>query len=177
MCVCVKSLQSCPTLCNHMDFSPPGSPVHRILHARILEWVAISSCRGSSRPRDGTCISNVSYIGRQVLYHWRHLGSPGMPSKCLQLWSFTSTPTQWVFSFLESIQLHPPLSICLSKALTFPLSPRRFQTFPGLFVDELLCCSSRNLSSNQSSASSLASQPSVSACPHSVYRSSCLISL
>ena len=40
-----KSLQSCPTLCNPMDSSPPGSPVHRILQARILEWVAISFSR------------------------------------------------------------------------------------------------------------------------------------
>ena len=36
-----KSLQSCLTLCDPMDISPPGSPVHRILQARILEWVAI----------------------------------------------------------------------------------------------------------------------------------------
>ena len=38
----VKSLQSCPTLCNSIDGSPPGSSVHRILQARILEWAAIS---------------------------------------------------------------------------------------------------------------------------------------
>ena len=37
-----KSLQSCPTLCDPMDSSPPGSPVHGILQARTLEWVAIS---------------------------------------------------------------------------------------------------------------------------------------
>ena len=37
-----KSLQSCPTLCNPMDSSPPGSSVHGILQARVLEWVAIS---------------------------------------------------------------------------------------------------------------------------------------
>ena len=37
-----KSLQSCPTLCNPIDGSPPGCSVHRILQARILEWVAIS---------------------------------------------------------------------------------------------------------------------------------------
>ena len=37
-----KSVQSCPTLCNPTDSSPPGSSVHRILEARILEWVAIS---------------------------------------------------------------------------------------------------------------------------------------
>ena len=40
LCVCAKSLQSCPTLCNPMDCSPPDSSVHRILQARILEWVA-----------------------------------------------------------------------------------------------------------------------------------------
>ena len=50
-----------------MDCSPPGSSAHGILQARILEWVAISSSRGSSRPRDQTC---VSCIGRRVLYHW-----------------------------------------------------------------------------------------------------------
>ena len=46
--------QSCPTLCNPMDCSPPESSVHRIFQARILEWVAILFCRGSSPPRDWT---------------------------------------------------------------------------------------------------------------------------
>ena len=46
--------QSCPTLCNPMDCSPPGSSVHGILQTRILEWVAISFSRGSSQPRDRT---------------------------------------------------------------------------------------------------------------------------
>ena len=46
--------QSCPTLYDPMDCSPPGSSVHGILQARILEWVAISFSRGSSRPRDQT---------------------------------------------------------------------------------------------------------------------------
>ena len=55
-----------PTLCNSMDCSLPGSSVHRILQARILEWVAISFSRGSSWSRDQT---QVSYISRQVLYH------------------------------------------------------------------------------------------------------------
>ena len=51
---CAKSLQSCLTLCDPMDYSPPGSSVHGILQARILEWGAISFSRGSSQPRDGT---------------------------------------------------------------------------------------------------------------------------
>ena len=58
-------------LCNSMDCSLPGSSVHGILQARILEWVAISFSRGSSWPRDQTC---VSCIGRQILYHLSHLG-------------------------------------------------------------------------------------------------------
>ena len=52
--MCAKSLQSCPTLCNPIDCIPPGSSVHRIFQARILEWVAVSFSRGSSQPRDGT---------------------------------------------------------------------------------------------------------------------------
>ena len=48
--------QSCPTLCNPMDCSPPGSSVHEIFQARILEWVAISFSSGSSQPRDRTWV-------------------------------------------------------------------------------------------------------------------------
>ena len=52
-----KSLQSCPTLCDPMDSSLPGPSVHRILQARILEWVAMPSSRESSQSRNRTCIS------------------------------------------------------------------------------------------------------------------------
>ena len=51
------------TLCNPMDCGPPGSSVHGILQAKILEWVAISSSRGSSQPRDSTSITCVSCMG------------------------------------------------------------------------------------------------------------------
>ena len=57
-----------------MDCSPPGSSVHGIFEARILEWGAISSSRRSSRHRDWTRVSWVSCIGRRVLYHQYHLG-------------------------------------------------------------------------------------------------------
>ena len=74
-CTCSVA-QSCPTLCIPMDdYSPPGSCVHGVIQARILEWVAISSCRGSSPPRHQTHIL--------WLLHWQvdslplsHLGSP-----------------------------------------------------------------------------------------------------
>ena len=54
-----KSLQSCPTLCDPIDGSPPGSPVPEILQAITLEWVAISFSSGSSQPRDQTQVSCI----------------------------------------------------------------------------------------------------------------------
>ena len=71
-----QSLQSCPTLCNPMDCSSPGSSVHRILQLRIQEWVTMPSSRGSSWPRDQPHLSYVSCIVMWVLYHYCHLGSP-----------------------------------------------------------------------------------------------------
>ena len=59
VCVCLI-VQSCPNLCNPMHCSPPDSAVHGIFQARILEWVAISSSRGSSQPRDQTLISCIA---------------------------------------------------------------------------------------------------------------------
>ena len=64
VCVCVCVTQSCLTLYNPMDYSPPGSSVHGILQARILEWVLIAYSRGSSRPRVHTwvfCIARRFY--------------------------------------------------------------------------------------------------------------------
>ena len=52
--------QSCPALCDPMDSSPPGSSVHGISQARILEWVAISFSRGSSQPRGRTWVSCIA---------------------------------------------------------------------------------------------------------------------
>ena len=74
-----KWIQWCPTLCNPMDCSPPGSSLHGVFQARILGWVAISFSRGSSQPRNRTHISYISYIGKRVLYHSHHLGSPFDP--------------------------------------------------------------------------------------------------
>ena len=66
LCTLAKLLQSCQTLCDPMDSSWPGSSVHGILQARILEWVAISCSRGSSQPRDQTCIPHVSCIAGRL---------------------------------------------------------------------------------------------------------------
>ena len=67
--------QSCLTLWDPMDCSLPGPSIHGSFLARILEWVAISSFRGSSQPRDRTFISFVSCIGRWTVYHWATIES------------------------------------------------------------------------------------------------------
>ena len=74
-CICA---QSCPTLCKPMDYSLPGSSVHEIFQAWILEWVAISFSRGSSGPRDQTlpCLAlERQEIDRWVLDQLSHWGS------------------------------------------------------------------------------------------------------
>ena len=63
LCVCLSvclSVSACLTLCDPTDCGPPGSSVHGILQARILEWVAMPSSKGSSRPRDRTCVSCIA---------------------------------------------------------------------------------------------------------------------
>ena len=55
--------QSCPTLCDAMDCSLPGSSVHGTFQAKVLEWVAISLSRGSSQPRDRIQVSLI--VGRR----------------------------------------------------------------------------------------------------------------
>ena len=73
ICCCCLIAKLCLTLCNPMDYSLPGSSVHGIFQARILKWVAISFSRGSSWPRDQTC---VSCVGRWILYHWTTWEAP-----------------------------------------------------------------------------------------------------
>ena len=68
-----KLSQTCTILCDPRDCSPPGSSVHGILQARILEWVAMPSSRDLPDPGDGI---PISCIGRQLLYHQGHLRSP-----------------------------------------------------------------------------------------------------
>ena len=68
-CVHAKLLQSYPTPYDPVDGRPPGSSVHGILQARILEWIAMPSSRGYSQPRNQTCNSYISCFGKRVLYH------------------------------------------------------------------------------------------------------------
>ena len=78
--LCVSVIQSYPALCDPRDCSPPDSPVHRILQARILEWVAIPFSRGPSQPRDQTWVScaagifSTIWVTREApLYIFTHL--------------------------------------------------------------------------------------------------------
>ena len=68
--------QSCLTLCHPMNCSLPGASVHGISQARILEWVVIYSCRGSSQPRDRIHVSCVSCISRQNCFTTKPPGKP-----------------------------------------------------------------------------------------------------
>ena len=73
VCVCAKSLQSCLTLCDPVDKIPPGSSVHGISQARILDWVAISS-RASPLPRNGPLVYLLRWQGGSLPL--APLGSP-----------------------------------------------------------------------------------------------------
>ena len=79
--------QLCPTLCDPMGCSPPGSSVHRTSQARILEWVGLPFSRESSQPRariQVSCIGDSLLNCRWILYWLSHQGSPQyMPPKVL----------------------------------------------------------------------------------------------
>ena len=79
-CMCVLSLHSCLTLWKPMDCSSPGSSVHGIFQARILEWVGMTSSKGSSSPRDRTHIS-VTPALQVESYHWATEESPPCQKK------------------------------------------------------------------------------------------------
>ena len=81
-----QSLQLCPTLCSPMDHSPPGSSVHGVLQARILEWIVISYSRGSSWSRNWTRLSYVSCRQAGSL----PLAPPGkLTSKSIMAWTMS----------------------------------------------------------------------------------------
>ena len=108
--------QSCPTLCDPMDCSLPGSSIHGILQARILEWVAISFSRGSSQPRDQTRVSLIA--GRRFnLWATREAPSPEVCSNSCPL-------VQWCYLTISSSAAL--FSFCLQSFPTsgsFPVSP------------------------------------------------------
>ena len=82
--------QSCPTLCYPVDCGPPGSSVHGIFQARILEWIVISFSRGSSQPRHRTQVSHIA-------------------GRCFNLWA---TMSVFIFGCAGSLLLCQLFSSC-----------------------------------------------------------------
>ena len=122
-----------------MDCSPPGSSVPGILQAKILEWVAVSSSRGSSQPRDQTRVSYLSCIERQVLYHWRHLrrscgsaqSQPEWPC-CHGIVKFLGfLPLFW--PFLSLCYQARPLLLHLFSKYWMPITHQALFWVPGMF--------------------------------------------
>ena len=113
--VCVAYVQSlsCVQLCGHKDCSPPGSSVHRIFQARILELVAFSSSRGSSWPEYQTWVSCISCIGMQIFYYQLHLGSPHISVDPLLIIFFFAFST---FAFIH-VQVRSLFNIFLTNSL------------------------------------------------------------
>ena len=129
VCVCVQ-LFSHLQLCNPMDYSPLVSSVHGIFQARILEWVAISFSRGSSQPRNQTC---VSCIGRQVLY----LGSPWIKSKYFKL--ISPVLLYFLMWLLKKIKIKMWLVLHLLVPCII-LSRIIMELFPSQHLRVLSCC-------------------------------------
>ena len=101
MCVCVLVTQSCPTLCDPMDYSHPGSSVHGILQARILEWVVISFLRESDLPNQGLNLDLSNC--RQILYCLSQQGS------------------LMVLLYFRFSTLGKSLNICMSSSFIFKM--------------------------------------------------------
>ena len=91
--------QLCLTLCDPIDCSPPGSSVHGSLQARILELVAISFSRGSSRPKDRTCVSCVSPALAGGLFTPEQAGE--RPHFLISSYSQKSGVRTWTYLFRE----------------------------------------------------------------------------
>ena len=123
LCVCFV-IQLCPTLCDPMSCSPPGSSVHEIFQPRILEWVAISYSRGSSWHRDWTPISAPLVLAGRFL-------TTEPPGK------LTLTPLQWI-NFpcslvrpnLSLLPFHAYLQSSLLPAAFFSSSSSSFPSLP-----------------------------------------------
>ena len=106
LCMRARSVtKSC--VCDPMDCGPPGSSVHRAFQARILEWVVISSSRGSSRPRDGTQAS--------CHLHWQgdslplsHMIAASKVSMNIHTYTGTHAPWSKSKSYLRSASIIEP---------------------------------------------------------------------
>ena len=124
-CSCAQLLQSFPTLCNSVDFSPPGSSIHGILQARILEWVAISFSRGSSQPRDQTSNSCFGIAWFELTF---------TQINCLTLYDLTvcSLPAPSIHGILQA-RILEWISIPFSRGSSQPRDQTWFSCIAGRF--------------------------------------------
>ena len=106
LCMC-EVAQSCPTLCDPVDCSLPGSSLHGILQARILEWVAMSFSRASSQPRGRTWVSRI--VGRRFYLWVTSIDYMTHPSVRWQVWlRLTIKGQKWTVAwFLEISSPYP----------------------------------------------------------------------
>ena len=131
--------QSCPTLCDSVDCGPPGSSVHGILQGRILEWVTISFSRGSSRPRDWTCIGgrrfNLWLKSREVTGPYSQ--SCDFSSTHVWIWELDHkegwAPKNWCF---RTVGLEKTLENPLNCKEIKPISPKGNQ--PWILMEGLV---------------------------------------
>ena len=119
------------------DFATPWTvacqallSVRGILHARILEWVVMPSSRGSSRPRDQTCVSYISCIGRRILYHQCHLGSHYVIHTSFSQISQLHSRTRCIMPILQMGKFH-----CRVSELTQEITSQEVDCYaPVLFL-------------------------------------------
>ena len=156
-CVLVFITQSCPTLCDPMDYIPPGSSVHGILQTRLLEWFAIPFSRETSQPRDWTQVSRVAgefftiwatleikvtckpkYINQHRDTHC----SLFIPTP-LHIWSHDRP--QWKINSGEKPYTEPSLTVSISQScglgLNFPLTLSYDKFSTGSFISTQLSTS------------------------------------
>ena len=126
-CVSAQSLSHVQLFAAPMDCSPPGSSVHGISQARVLEWVAIPFFRESSQPQDRTC---VSWIGRQILYHWATCEAP-------QKWH---VPIILIQHSVGSLKWARKITFCREQSSCFSgrQLPRKCTLYCCLFLEDLL---------------------------------------
>ena len=143
----VLGAQSCLTLCHPMDCSPPGSSDHGIFQARILEWVAMPSSRGCSKPRDRTRVSSTAgkfftiLATREALWMGTPSPDPGRPS-----YSSTkpSTPkeqwTLWARRALKSHLVSKSPGAGVPTSYLLPQSPPTYSTLSITVLTRLRIC-------------------------------------
>ena len=123
---CAKSLQSCPTLCDPIDSSPPGSPVPGILQVRTLEWVAISFSNAWKWKVKVKSLSRVRLLATPWTVAYQAPRSMGFSKKstgvgCHCLLRLGSKAKTNLNSILKSKDITLPTKFCIIKSMVFPV--------------------------------------------------------